>query len=123
METLAENCDYIFLGVKPQVLPAVLTELKPLLSKRTVLVSMAAGVKIDKISAIIPEMPIIRIMPNTPAAVEEGVILYCTGNGVTGGDVDGFLDALQSAGTLDQIDEALIDAASALSVRPTIWTS
>ena len=115
METLAENCDYIFLVDKPQVLPAVLTELKPLLSKRTVLVSMAAGVKIDKISAIIPEMPIIRIMPNTPAAVEEGVILYCTGNGVTGGDVDGFLDALQSAGTLDQIDEALIDAASALS--------
>ena len=115
VETLSENCDYIFLGVKPQVLPSVLTELKPLLSRRTVLVSMAAGVCIEKIKSIIPDQPVIRIMPNTPAKVGQGVILYSAAGDVTQTEIEGFLDALQSAGTLDTIDEKQIDAASALS--------
>ena len=115
MEALATYCNYIFLGVKPQVLPTLLEELKPRLNKRTVLVSMAAGVCIEKIKTIIPDQPIIRIMPNTPAAVEAGVILYCTDEGVTNEEINGFLAALQNAGTLDRINEKLIDAASALS--------
>ena len=115
IEALATYCNYIFLGVKPQALPAVLTELKPRLNERTVLVSMAAGVSIEKIKTIIPDHPVIRIMPNTPAAVGAGVILYCTDEDVTNEEIDGFLAALQNAGTLDLIDEKLIDAASALS--------
>ena len=117
-EQIAMRCRYIFFGVKPQALPALLTELQPLLDKRSekpVLVSMAAGVCIDKIAHILPDCPIIRIMPSTPAEVGKGVILYCPSKAVTEIDIRGFLDALSEAGTLEAIDEDHIDAASALS--------
>ena len=108
-------CDYLFLGVKPQALPALLAQLRPMLGQRTVLVSMAAGVSTESIRAIIPDHPIIRIMPNTPAAVGEGLILYCADKDLSDTEIEGFLAALQGAGVLDPIDEKLIDAASALS--------
>ena len=64
----AAACEYIFLGVKPQMLPALLDELRPALLERTdrfVLVSMAAGVKTGTIrQALGFDCPVVRIMPN-----------------------------------------------------------
>ena len=61
------------------------------------------------------EYPVIRIMPNTPCAVGEGVIL-CDANGkVTAAELDEFTDALSGAGIIDRLDERLIDAGCALS--------
>ena len=69
---IAESCSYIFLGVKPQMLPALLEELKaPLLARkdRFVLVSMAAGITIETIQKILGlPCPVVRIMPNLPVA-------------------------------------------------------
>lgn len=110
-------CDYIFLGVKPQVLPEVLKTLAEDIKnspKKPVLVSMAAGVSVDSVLSYLGEnWPVIRIMPNTPAAYGEGMILYTQ----KGADdkVDGFLKAMSTAGKLDEIPEKLIDAASAVS--------
>ena len=77
---VAERCDLIFLGVKPQMMGALLAELAPVLSARQdrfVLVSMAAGLTIGTIRAMAGgNYPVIRIMPNTPAAIGEGMILY-----------------------------------------------
>ncbi len=118
MDEIAKKCNYIFLGVKPQALPSLLTALTPTLQNRNehcVLISMAAGICIQKINEYAPNFPVIRIMPNTPAAIGEGLILYCYNDYVTNEDITGFLALLQSAGTLDAIDEKLIDAASALS--------
>ena len=65
---VAEGCKYIFLGVKPQMLQALLAELKAPLSARTdrpVLVSMAAGVTIRTIREMLGlPCPVVRIMPN-----------------------------------------------------------
>ena len=63
---ICKTADYIFLGVKPQVLPQVLTELAPAFGgKDFTLVSMAAGVTTEKIAALLGfDAPIIRIMPN-----------------------------------------------------------
>ena len=108
--------DYLFLGVKPNMVGAVLGEASPLIDKSTVIISMAAGVAIEKIESALgrPEVGIIRIMPNTPVAYGEGMILYS----VSGRAVDreaGFLTIMKYAGTLDKIPEALIDAGSAVS--------
>ena len=69
---VAEGCKYIFLGVKPQMLQALLAELKAPLSARTdrpVLVSMAAGVTIRTIRETLGlPCPVVRIMPNLPVA-------------------------------------------------------
>lgn len=116
---IADKCNMIFLGVKPQVLGAVLGSLSDVLKNRTdhfVLVSMAAGVTVDSISdAVGGEYPVIRIMPNTPAAVNSGMILYCKNSLVTDCDIENFLDIMKFAGACDSIDEKLIDAASAVS--------
>ena len=76
-EYICETAKYIFLGVKPQVLPSVLEEIAPILKSRQddfCLVSMAAGVKIQKIIDILGfSVPVIRIMPNMPVAIGEGM--------------------------------------------------
>ncbi len=116
---VALTAKYIFLGVKPQVLPDLLAAIKPYLQKRAdrfVLVSMAAGVKIEAILAMLDEKyPIIRIMPNTPVSVGKGMILYTYSGNVALDEVEEFKNALSLSGKLDKINEALIDAASAVS--------
>ena len=67
---IAERADYIFLGVKPQMLAETIGEIKDVLKKRTdrfVLVTMAAGTSMGKINELAGgNYPVIRIMPNTP---------------------------------------------------------
>lgn len=113
---IAASCDFIFLGVKPNILPFALAEIKESLKKDAVLVSMAAGVSISKIEGLFESNPpIIRIMPNTPVAVGAGMILWCKNRLVTEKKAEEFLCAMANAGTFDKIDEDKIDAASAIS--------
>ena len=117
--TVASESQFIFLGVKPQVLPALLDELAPMLAARTdsfVLVTMAAGVTMSAITNQLGgDYPVIRIMPNTPAAIGEGMILYAVNDEVTDQDEQAFLRLMSAAGTFDKLDEKLIDAGSAVS--------
>ena len=115
----AQNSDFIFLGVKPQVLNTLFEEINPYLSARKdrfVLISMAAGVSIINLkNKCSQNYPVIRIMPNTPVEAEKGMILYCCDNLVKESEENSFKNALKNAGKLDKIDEKLIDAASAIS--------
>ncbi len=113
--TVVQNSRFVFLGVKPQMLSAVAAELKPLLTERVVLVSMLAGVTTERLTAELGKLPVIRIMPNTPAAIGEGMILYTATPAVTDADKREFVKLLSAAGQLDEIPEALIDAGSAVS--------
>ena len=115
--TLVKECDMVFLGVKPQVLPALLEEISSAVKERKgslTLVTMAAGIPISTIEKGIGEKsPVIRIMPNTPVMVGEGVIVYCTEN-VASETEQLFVHALAKGGLVEKIDEGKIDAASAL---------
>lgn len=115
--SIARNADIIFLAVKPQVLASVIDEIKDeVLPRPVVIVSMAAGVEMKKIEERFGgEIALIRIMPNTPVAVGEGMILFTTNKNITDGYVNEFLSIMERAGKIDRIDEKLIDAASALS--------
>ena len=115
--TLAENCKFVVLGVKPQNLQETLQSIATPLAnhKDVVVITMAAGASIASIRAFSGlNLPVIRIMPNTPVLVEKGMILYCTSN-VSKQDENAFLAAFAKAGVLDKIPEEKIDAASALS--------
>ena len=110
---------YIFLGVKPQMMRGMLDGIAPVLKARTdrfILVTMAAGLTMEQISAMAGgDYPVIRIMPNTPCAVGAGVVLYDSNTLVTSEELAEFTDALSGAGLLDQLDEHLIDAGSAVA--------
>jgi len=116
---VAQNCQFIFLGVKPQVMSTMLTNIAPVLKAREqapVLISMAAGVRICDLQNMADgAYPIIRIMPNIPVSVGEGVILYDATENVSESDIATFRSALSAAGLVDPLPEALIDAGSALS--------
>ncbi len=116
-EAIAENCDLIVLAVKPQMMAEVLSGLSPILAERTdrfVLVTMAAGLTMDTIQRLAGgAYPVIRIMPNTPITVGAGIIAYCE-TGATEAELAAFVELLQDAGTVDPLQENLIDAGSAL---------
>lgn len=117
LEALVKESEYIFIGVKPQMLNELFSVIAPYFSEcKPVLVSMAAGTSIEKLCELSgKEMPVIRIMPNTPASIGEGVILYCYNKKVSEAEVDFFVEAMKGAGLIDRIDENKIDAASAVS--------
>ncbi len=118
-EEIAKECDYIFLGVKPQVMDKTIDEINHIWKNRVddfTVVSMAAGLSIDAIEKMIgAEVPVIRIMPNTPCKVGEGVVLYTTNEKVSALKAEAFEKILSKCGTVDCIPENLIDAASAVS--------
>ena len=118
-KTVAAECTYIFLGVKPQGFDGLFSEISSVLSSRTdrfVLITMAAGVSIERVAVLAGcACPIIRIMPNTPVAVGEGMILYSANEAVSEEELTTFTASLAAAGCLDAIPEEKIDAASAVS--------
>lgn len=109
----ALNCDYVFLGVKPQQIDELLAGIT-LDEKHRVFISMAAGVKIEKIKKYL-DAPVIRIMPNTPVFLGAGMILYSPGEDVTEDEEYEFVSAMQACGLVQKMDEELIDAGCALS--------
>lgn len=117
-EDLAATCDYVILGVKPQLLPGVLEPLAPVFAGREkpcVLVSMAAGVTTETLKRLSGGLPVIRIMPNTPVGVGAGVVTYSVDASVTSAQEETFVSALSDCGLVDKIPERLMDAASALA--------
>ncbi len=118
------DCDAVFLGVKPQMLEGLAAELAPAVKARKghiLFITMAAGVSLGAVEKLFSrgegdtDTAVIRIMPNTPAAVGAGMILYCPGANAGDADKALFLDVMQKAGTLDELPERLIDAASCVS--------
>jgi pyrroline-5-carboxylate reductase len=69
---LAREMDVLVLSVKPQVMGQVLEEIKGSINREGLVISIAAGVRTERISQVIGEMPIVRVMPNTPALIGEG---------------------------------------------------
>ena len=114
---LAEQCDILFLCVKPHMMAGMLQPLQPILARRKpVLVTMAAALTLEKIEEMAgSQLPVIRIMPNTPTAVGCGVIPYCHNDLVARELLDVWLADMAPCGLLDPLEENLIDAASALS--------
>lgn len=117
-EDIVASCDAVFLGVKPQMIPALADQLRGALAARKtpiLLISMAAGVTLEVLSARFGnENPIIRIMPNTAVGVGEGMIVWCASETATNAHKALFLDVLAHAGTMDELPEHLIDAATAV---------
>ena len=123
-ETAAKEADCIFLGVKPYLVADLMAEIGPVLAARKdrfVLVSMAAALTISDLRERgCGDWPLIRIMPNTPSAIGEGMIFY-TCDGVTAEEEAGFLENMAGAGRLLPLDDHLMDAGSAVAgLRPRV---
>ncbi len=110
-------CAYVFLAVKPHMMAQVMAPLQPIFAeKKPVLISMAAGLTLAQIEDFAgTRLPVIRIMPNTPAAIGKGVVSYCCNDLVEETDLAQVLQDLKGCGIWDPLEERLMDAGSAIS--------
>lgn len=112
---LARECQLIVLAVKPQILPAVLQELKQAITPGHLLVSIAAGISLAALEKQIPQGRFVRVMPNTPARIRRGVAAYATGKNITSDEVAQVEAIFGSVGQVLSVQEHLMDAVTALS--------
>ena len=111
--------DFVFLAVKPQILKEVLKEISSAVKEKLssiVLVSMAAGWSIEKIQAALGcKAPVVRIMPNTPSLIGQGVIVMAASSEVSAEKQAELRKLLSGAGIVDSIEEKYLEAATGLS--------
>jgi len=116
--TAIDGADVVVLAVKPQILPEVAKSIATALPEHPPLfISIAAGVRIaDLIRWLGPQLPIVRVMPNTPALVRSGASALFAGQHVSNKQRELAENILRAVGlTLWLEDETLMDAVTALS--------
>ncbi len=120
-DLIKANCDYILLAVKPYVIKSAIENLfTGIDSYSGTIVSVAAGVSLQDLEDCIPEqhkktVSVIRLMPNTPCHVGEGMIGLSALENVSKDKVDELSMLLKKAGVVEQVTEPLLDAVTALS--------
>ncbi|MCB1273930.1 MAG: pyrroline-5-carboxylate reductase [Leucobacter sp.] len=106
----------VVLGVKPWLIHEVLREIAGELSPGTVVVSVAAGVTIESMAALLPEgTPIVRAMPNTPATVGLGVTGIAGGEAAGEEAIDTVRRVFATVGDVLVVREDQIDAVTAIA--------
>jgi len=112
---VAEAATVLILAVKPQHIGRLAEEIGGQLRPEQLLVSIAAGISLQRLAAAFRTERIVRVMPNTPCLVGVGAAGYSLGTGAT--DEDGQLvDQLMNAvGLAFQVEERLLDAVTGLS--------
>lgn len=113
---IAKNCDVIFVATKPNIVREVLNEVKSNLSKDKLVVSIAAGVKLHVIEEIVGQVPVIRVMPNAPLLLSEGMCGIAKGTCAKDEDVAFINELLSNMGKcLIVDDESQMDIITAIS--------
>ncbi len=107
---LVDECDIVFLAVKPQIVSFVLPELSGKLEGKC-LVSIAAGVSIDSLRSVLgPNTDLIRVLPNTPMLVMRGATVIANPENCNEEYVDLVVRIFKAAGMVEFLDESLINA-------------
>ena len=113
---LVSGADVIILAVKPQIMVAVLKEIASAVDGNKLLISVAAGVATKKLRAELGKPArLIRVMPNTPALVLEGVTAIARAEGLREGDLEAAQELFAAVGKVVVLDESALDAVTGLS--------
>lgn len=113
---LAERSQGLIMAVKPHILPSSLEEVRDYVKDDTVIISIAAGLTLDRLAGCLPERAkIVRVMPNTPSMVGEGMASVSPNAYAAEDDVQAVLDIFRSFGKAEIMEERLIDAVCGVS--------
>jgi pyrroline-5-carboxylate reductase len=113
---VAQVCGIIVLAVKPQVISQVLDTLRSNISRKPLVISIAAGIALSKLEGNLPDgTPVIRVMPNAPALVQKGASALSRGKAVSDEQMQTGLLLFNAVGKAVQVDEKLMDAVTGLS--------
>ncbi len=112
---VAENCNIIILAVKPQNMDSVTADIYDIISSDKIVVSIAAGITLSYLSARLKTNKIIRVMPNTPALVLDGMSVMSMCECIHDKEIGLIRDIFMSIGKLLVLPEKYMDAVTALS--------
>lgn len=124
LEELMAISDIVVLAVKPNIYDAVIPEIKLFYRSEQVLVSIAAGISMGYIEKLMQKdgVKIVRIMPNTPAMVNEGMSALCRNGHVTDAEFEPVLKLFRSVGRAEVVSEEMIDTVIGVSGSSPAYT-
>ena len=108
------QCDIVMLAVKPHIVPMVFGDDLSIWKDKLV-VSIAAGVSLEKLAAMAGHDRVIRVMPNTPSMIGRGASGFCCGQHVGEQDRDQVAKVMESVGIAVEVAENQMDAVTGLS--------
>lgn len=111
---IIEQADVIFLGVKPHLLFPLLEGMADAIAKNpsAIWISMAAGIRLDQLAKYLPISQVVRMMPNTPVAIGQGMTTYTLVNPEL---ITLTEQLLSQSGQVQALEERLMDTATALA--------
>ncbi len=113
---VVEFADLVFLTVKPQCYEEVITEIKDAANGGQIFVSVAPGKSLEWIEGLFGRpVKLVRTMPNTPAAVMEGMTAYCVNEQVTEEEKEKAAQICGCFGRAEEVEEHLMDVVTAVS--------
>ncbi len=112
---VVKQSDMVVLAVKPQNIADVMAEIAPLVDKTKLFISIAAGVRLSRLTEGLGTERVIRVMPNTPAFVGEAISVLSGARAVKKSDLNRVLDIFNMIGTAVVLDEEKMDIVTALS--------
>ncbi|MBQ4115707.1 pyrroline-5-carboxylate reductase [bacterium] len=114
---LVKNSEIIFICAKPNQVEEIINEISPELDSNHLIVSIAAGITLEKLEKLLPKnSKAIRVMPNTPATIKEGMSGICKGNKATGTDLAYIESLFNTIGKTIIVDnDSQMDVVTAIS--------
>ena len=114
-ENFLSGIDVLFLAIKPQAAEKALQEVFQSVSEDTLIVSIVAGLSLEKLEHFFTTQPVVRVMPNTPMSVGEGMSAYALGSHASAADRERIQGILSAAGRAVCVKESDMDAVTGLS--------
>lgn len=112
---LVQNTDVIFIAVKPYFMNDVLNEIKNNLKTNHIIISLAAGYTLEMMENICPENKFVRVLTNTPAALNAATTTVCKGKNSSEEDLKLVVNIFSLIGSISVIDEKFMDLSTALA--------
>ncbi len=107
--------DVVVVAVKPKDVTHLIEQIRDAMAPGQTLVSIAAGVPTSLFEEALPGVAVVRAMPNTPSAVDEGMTAYCAGAHADVAALERAAEVLGAVGDTINLSEDLLDAVTAVS--------
>ncbi len=114
-EAFLSQVDTLVLAVKPQAAKKAMEETARGISEKTVVMSIVAGLSLDVLEQYFSKQPVVRVMPNTPLSIGEGMSAYALNDKAEQADVSLVVQILSSCGRAVKVQESMMNAVTGLS--------
>lgn len=112
---VAKSADVLILAVKPQVMAQVLSDISKNVKSDVLVISIAAGITLKSLKKYLTKQPIVRVMPNNPCLIGEGITAICGGELAKPSHLDTAEKIFRSVGDVIRVEEKLMNAVTGLS--------